>query len=514
MTAVEPSLAPPTAGAGLLRRVYVEQLPGLWGRRLEVPLGQQAVGWKPSQVTLLRGGQRYRLGGPGGLPRPEQVLFFPLGPLILHPHVDGLLARDGTALQASFLLTLRVADARRLAPVLGPVAELPEVAVESRARQAALPFLQARAREHASADLCGDGALSSAIASDLRGLLAAALEPLGLELQGVRFLCFIHLEDALRLAQARQEALRQARGAVDDEDPAGAVKEALAQIESRYQLSPGEKEALAQEAVAEAAGRGPLRPSEARAAALIDVRLRELDYREEAPPKEPNGLRALVIILRVLGYSALAAIAALGIFRRDLLPDEVTVERISYLVSFLLAITALISSVWLDRKLQVRRAEARVERQKAGLSAERRQAAERLMRAQMAGALEETRRHLDEAWNRAYRAGQQELATRVRLLAKQVPDLQAELDGTATGPAPLLVRPDPAVPLLEAWVHGDKGLLLQLQERAGLVQQLFSAVVDGRWAEVEEKARLVEKAFQETRAGLVQRETLLQRAGG
>lgn len=449
----------PTSPATPLRRLYPEDMPGVWRKRLEVPIGQRAVAWRAGQPTVLESG-RHRLGRPF----PQVILLFPNDTFALHPSVPDLRSRDDEEWVADFVLTLRAPRPERLAD-LAEAAQPPAMVLQQRAQLEAYPHLWRLVNNRSAAELA-EPQVAGEMAASLRQVLASLLEPSGLRVEGVPALS---LRPAAPAPAAAEEPPAQEGGL-----PLLAV--------------PAEE----QSAVSRAAG-------------LVETAIRRLGHRAEEEPAKA-GTSWIVQTLRVLGYMLIGSAALFNILWPGS-EEQLSVRVISSLASLILAVAAIFSSEWVNRHLRLR---ARRERIQAPFRPSWRQELNRLATVQMAGALEQACRHLEEAWGRAFKSGRHELATAVRQVARAMASAQEEIARTAEASAGLLTRPAPPLEILEAWVYLDQRLLAQLQELAGRSQQLFEQATEGRWAEVEAESRQVERALEQARGEIVRRRALLE----
>ncbi len=137
----------------LARRIYPDELAGAIGKSLVVGPAQQAVVTRSGGAAMLPAG-RHRVGWAwGGL--PNDIVVVDARPLTLNPIVGGVFSGDGKLMEAELLLSVHVADARRLAQALGDDDRLTSDLLSARLGVALQDALNHAAGQYAAADLQG-----------------------------------------------------------------------------------------------------------------------------------------------------------------------------------------------------------------------------------------------------------------------------------------------------------------------------------------------------------------------
>lgn len=485
----------------------------------------------PEGTRRLPGGRSYRLGGIlgriMGLPCPKRIFLLQGRAFLLHPRVGGLLSGDGVPLEADFLVEVQVSDPVLLVqsfPAEGGF--IRPVAVEVQAGEEVAPWFRAQVKSYAADDLCGRRDVAERLAGELRGFLAAWLEPRGLQVKTVRFLSFRLAEDAARLAEAYLNIRQRLRAVsfaerLDEKRAEMAFWDEVKGMEHEYHLSDlmrqEELEAWRDEWIAEAKMAAPeeritLSPAEERAGARIEALLGRLGYKEaeEGEDEAIERLRRWIAILRAAASIIIALTMLLHLLAPDLFKDPKVPRIINLLAGIVLAVTALLSALWLGGRVKRRRDEARRARRWKRLGPERRQALDKIVRERVSVALERVERNLSEAWHRAYRLGMTEVAVELRRLSRRAGELRESLRYVSLADAPLLRERKVSPEALEALLSLDEGWLAQARALAERSQRLFADGVEGRWEAVEGAARRIEIGLQRVQDAYAERRRVLR----
>ena len=530
-----------TAGT-LARRLHPDDLPGRWAKTLEVPSDQRAVAVRGDRIEDLEPG-RHQFGGMRRRSRPDDIALIRDGPVTLHPAAGGLLSYDDQLLEADFLVQIKVTDPAcfytamaRGREELTPGELAAMVAEEVRGK------LDYFVRRHTADALGHDEAIAERAAGELRGFVAAYLEPMGIEVQGLRYLSFRRAEDAVK----RAEALRQLRARLREAQ----VKDRLAAIQSRAdfldtvkqiaheyglrdQLRQEEWEMLAAEVWdEERAGPGePAQLSGRRVAESLDAKLAsfedQLVARFEAllrkvgyeGPKDEHinaieetikNLERWIDILRALSMFIIFGTTLLTIFMPEFFADDRLPRIITSVAGLILAILAFASALWLRNKVKEHRGTILAEKTQRQVKPAQRQAAERLVRARVAGALQQVESNLDQAWTRAYRGPDKDAAVALRRLRDMTRDLQEEVKVANYFASTYLNREKVPAEQLQAVLEIDEGLLARTDALTQTSHDLHRQVVEVGSRDLEAGMRSLEVGLQELRAQFIKRTALVR----
>ena len=530
------------ATGSLAHRIHPDELPGMWAKILEVPSSQRAVTVRGDRIDDLAPG-KYQFGGLGHR-RPDDITLIRDGPVTLHPAVGGLLSYDDQLLEADFLVQMKVTDpARFYTAVARDREELTPGELAAMVAEEVRGKLDYFVRRHTTEALGHDDAIAERAAGELRGFVAAHLEPMGVEVQGLRYLSFRRAEDAVK----RAEALRQLRSRLRESQ----VKDRLAAIQSRAdfldtvkqiaheyglrdQLRQEEWEMLVAEVwdeerieageLAQPQGRRVAESLDAKLASLEDqlvarfeALLRKVGY--EGPADERinaieetiKNLERWIDILRVLSMFIIFGTTLLTIFMPEFFADDRLPRIITSVAGLILAILAFASALWLRGKVKEHRQTARAEKAQRQVKRAQRQAAERLVRARVAGALHQVESNLDQAWTRAYRGPDKDAAADLRRLRDLTRDLQEEVKAANYWTSAYLTQKRVPAEQLQAVLEIDEGLLARTDALTPTSQDLHHQVVEHGSKDLKAGMRSLEVGLQELRAQFIERTALVIR---
>lgn len=521
----------------LLQRIHPDEISGLWAKTLEVPPGQRALAVRGDRIDDLKPG-KHQFGGLGRR-RPDDITLIRDGPVTLHPAAGGLLSYDDQLLEADFLMQIRVTDpARFYAAVARGREELTPGELAAMVAEAVRGKLDSFVRRHTADALGHDEAIADRAAGELRGFVAAYLEPMGIEVEGLRYLSFRRAEDAVK----RAEALRQLRSRLRESQ----VKDRLAAIQSRAdfldtvkqiaheyglrdQLRQEEWEMLVAEVWGEAGE--PVQPSGRQVAESLEAKLasfedqlvarfeallRKVDY--EGPKDERinaieetiKNLGRWIDILRALGMFIIFGTTLLTIFMPEFFADDRLPRIVTSVAGLILAILAFASALWLHSKVKEYRRTILAEKTQRQVKPAQRQAAERLVRARVTGALQQVESNLDQAWNRAYRGPDKDAAVAMRRLRDMTRDLQEEVKAANYWASAYLTRDKVPAEQLQAVLEIDEGLLARTDALTQTSRDLHRQVVEYGSRDLEAGMKLLEVGLQELRGQFIERTALVR----
>jgi len=517
----------------IYHRLSPDELPGWWARRVEVGEGQRAVlVQEGGELKVLPPG-RHLVGGLlaslRGQGRVRDVAIIGRMEFPLHLSVGGLLTGDGELVEADFLLRLRIADPAAFYHAFAKDREaLTTADLAALIAEKAESPLKGAVRHYIARDLRYTDQVACRIAADLSGFLASCMEPAGLKLEGLGFLAFFTAEEAVKRAQA----LRSLRHALRSEEMKERIQAArsekelqdiLKQLEHEYRLRDlfrrEELESIREEILAQGVGDVEAfdrvlqkRLGELQESLLVrfDKLLRRLGFEE----KKPDRLKKLgrwVNILKAMGYIIISVTTLLTVFMPEFFEDPRLPRIITATVGLFLAIIAILSSFWMERRVKRGREEAL--RAQVGMrraNPPRKRALERLVRARVEGELEKASLSLKEAWTKAYRGALRPLSTPLRTFERELADFREEVRAAhyevskyLDGPG---VLPDQFLAVLEL----DEGILELSRRLAERGEALYRGVMEGREDAVREGLQEMEVDLQMLRNRFKERGAILK----
>lgn len=503
------------ASGTLATRVDPDELAGLWTKTLEVPSDRRGVAVWDDEADVLEP-RTHRFAGFGNRPRPNDITLIQDGPITLHPTIGGLLSGDDDLLEAECLIKVRISEPVRFYTALARDHEvLTSGELAAMVAGEAQSMLQGIARRYSAEALCRDDSVAEAAAGELRGFVAAYLEPMGIEVEALRYLHFRRAEDAVTRAEAfrrlrsklRDTEVRERLDAIQTRaDFVDTVKQIAYEQGLRDRFRRDEVEMLADEIWDEEVPGSPSSPAAPasdgrRPAESLDTKLETLedqlvarfeallrkvgyegaeDARVQAIEETIERLRRWITILRALGMIVIFGTTLATVFVPDFFVDDNLPRIITSVAGLIVAILMFASAMWLHGRVKAHRRAIREAKTKREITPAERKAAERLVRARVNGALQQTESNLERAWTRAYRdAGtDRKAAVDLRRLRDMVRDLQQEVETANYATSRFLSQDRVPAERLQALLETEEGLLARAQALSEASRELHRQVVE------------------------------------
>lgn len=526
----------------LARRLHPDELPGWWGKTLEVPADRQAVTVWDDHTDVLKP-RSYTFAGLGRS-RPDDIALVYDGPITLRPTIGGLLSADDQLLEAEFQVQAQVTDPARFYTAvargyeeltLGELSAMVAAEVEKR--------LQNLARRYTTDVLCQDDSVASKVAGDLRGFVAAYLEPLGVAVRGLRHVTFRRAEDAVKRAEVlaqlrsrlRESQIKERLGAVQSRaDFIDAVEQIAHEQDLRDLFRQEEWEMLAGQVWDEefaAAGESAVANGRQAAASLdeklavledqlvarFEILLRKVGYET---PEEHTHLQAIedtikdlerwITVLRSLGMFIIFGTALITFFMPEFFPDDRLPRIITSMAGLILALLSFASALWLHGQVKGHRHTLRTAKSQKEVKPAQRQAAERLVRTRVTGALQQVDSNLEQAWLRAYEGAARDMATQLRKLRNKTRDLQEEIENANYVASTYLTQDKIPTGQLQAMLEIDEGLLTRTDVLTQASQELYRKAGEDNLENLKPDIKSLEDSLQDLRTQFIQRIALVR----
>jgi hypothetical protein len=507
----------------LVRRIHWDDLPGFISRTLEVP---------PDHLALCRDSRgNMRSLGPGkhrvrslwqGLAGLQGYCYLATkGPWSAHVLVNALPTADGMSVEADFLVLVEPLDLAALVPLMHPQREgLTEAELAEAIAEACEHHLEGLTRSYLEQDLCYTRDVAHGLERELFSFLGNYLVSWGLRVRAVTHLAFIPthvaIERAERLLALREGLSRlEQQAAQSQEERRRQWEEFLAQKEHQPALEALRRDLELEQTIASMLGSSQatttpdtassfdpktlqerlqsLRTTlEASVAARVDRLLRR---QEKRPPAEayPDPSRNLLQVVTVLRWTAGlfgSTTTFLITFAPGLFPNPEIPHRLTAAVSFGITIATFTVSIWLKRRAQARRQQTAASVYLLGrLKLRDRQETDRVVRGEVAGALERVSANVETARKAAFRtAAGRDLAVQLHQLMEECQRIRQQVLSTPSGGAPWLTAQHLTPEALLKMLIFDTSLIRSATELALQSEDLASAALAHDFIHVRELA--------------------------
>ena len=431
----------------LARRIRTADLRGLLANQLDVPPGQQAISIPPDGSVQTRPAGRQTVPGLQLFGPTPQMALVPAGEFSLLSGAPRLPTGDAQHVDASFTATLRVGNPGLfVGRALSDRETLTEQDLSARLTTLALPILNGLTKSYAATDLCGPTPVADHLMAELRGRLSAPLAEIGLHLIGVRYLAFSPAQAIDAQALAIQSKSGLPTPGLPDISPA-ALDQKLASV------------------TAQIIGR-------------LDARLKDQPRSGALATPASDRWDRFAKILQLL--SATLLLVTIG--QRLILPvfvEEQTIRVVSQIFSALATVAAVIGSLLARRQARrYRLIEIRPTPLLDRVSDRDRQAADRLVRDQLAGELTQIQRDLKSAREKVYAQGHESTALTLGQTLKAIEKLQQDVSAPTEGTPAYLTKQRVTLTELAAMLDYDEDLLAQSVQLGDATQALLHDAIN------------------------------------
>jgi hypothetical protein len=447
----------------IARRIRTADLRGLLGNQLDVPPGRQAIIISSDGSVQTRQAGRQTVPGLRLFGPKPQMALVPTGEFSLLSGAPRLPTGDAQHVDASCTATLRVGNPGLfVGRLLSERETLIDQDLIARLTALTLPILSGLTKAYASADLCGPTPVADHLMAELRGRLSAPLAEIGLQLIGVRYLAF----SPAQAIDAQVQALQSSGIPMPDLAQSGIGRSGMGMPDLQNQsLTAQVLDQKLASLAAQIIGR-------------LEARLK--DHPKPATLATPASERWERIAKVLQLFSATLLLATIGLrLMLSVFVEEQTISTVSQIFGALATVATAIG--WLLARRQARRYRL-IEIRPAPLldrvSDRDRQAADRLVRDQLAGELTQIARTLKSAREKVYAQGHESTALTLGQTLRAIEKLQQDVSTPTEGTPAYLTKQRVTLTELAAMLDYDEDLLAQSVQLGDAAQALLQDAIN------------------------------------